>query len=109
MAWRKDEFSGEADFPINRENIRPDQLLLPMSEVQPSKITAFESELEELLRTGCLSNEVDVMRICFEYGVQRHHARPVLTKLKREGVIDIEFQVPDVQRLRSPRSIRMRK
>ena len=109
VAWRKDEFSGEADFPINRENIRPDQLLLPMSEVQPSKITAFESELEELLRGGRLSNEVDVMRVCFEYGVKRQHARPVLTKLKREGVIDIEFHVPDVQRLRSPRPIRMRK
>ena len=109
VAWRKDEFSGEADFPINRENIRPDQLLLPMSEVQPSKITAFESELEELLRGGRLSNEVDVMRVCFEYGVKRQHARPVLTKLKREGVIDIEFYVPDVQRLRSPRPIRMRK
>ena len=109
VAWRKDEFSGEADFPINRENIRPDQLLLPMSEVQPSKITAFESELEELLRGGRLSNEVDVMRVCFEYGVKRQHARPVLTKLKREGVIDIEFHVPDMQRLRSPRPIRMRK
>jgi len=45
VAWRTDEFSGEADFPINRENIRPDQLLLPMSEVQPSKIAVFESEL----------------------------------------------------------------
>ena len=79
-----------------------------MSEIQPSKITAFECELEELLRGGRLLNEVDVMRVCFEYGVKRQHARPVITKLKREGVIDIEFQVPDVQRLRSPRPIRMR-
>ncbi len=109
VAWRKDEFSGEADFPINRENIQPDQLLLPMSEVQPSKITVFENELEGLLRAGRLLNEVDVMRVCFEYGVKRQHARPVLAKLKREGVIDIEFQVPDVQRLHSPRPIRMRK
>ena len=107
VAWRKDEFSGEADFPINRENIRPDQLLLPMSEFQPSKITVFESELEGLLLGGRLLNEVDVMRVCFEYGVKRQHARPVLAKLKREGVIDIEFQVPDVQRFRSPRPIRI--
>jgi hypothetical protein len=109
VAWRKDEFSGEADFPIDRENIRPEQMLLPMTECQASKITAFESELEDLLRGGQLSNEVDVMRVCFEYGVKRQHARQVLTKLKREGVIDIEFQVPDVQGLRSPRPIRMRK
>lgn len=109
VAWRRDEFSGEADFSINRENIRPEQLLLPLNEFRPSKITAFESELEGLLRSGHLLDEVDVMRVCFENGVKRRHAKPVLAKLKREGVIDLDFQVPDVQRLRSPRPIRMRK
>lgn len=109
VAWRKDEFSGEADFPIDRENIRPGQLLLPMAEAQASKITAFETELENLLKDGRLSNEVDVMRVCFENGVKRQHSRPVLAKLKKEGVIDIEFYVPDVERLHSPRPIRMRK
>jgi three-Cys-motif partner protein len=109
VAWRKDEFSGEADFPIDRENIRPEQLLLPMTEVQASKITAFESELEHLLRSGRLSSEVDVMNVCFEHGVKRQHARAVLAKLKKEGVIDIDFYVPDVKRFREPRPIRMRK
>lgn len=109
VAWRRDEFSGEADFSINRENIRPEQLLLPLNEFRPSKITAFESELEGLLRSGQLSSEVDVMRVCFQNGVKRQHAKPVLAKLKRDGVIELDFQVPDVHRLRSPRSIRMRK
>ena len=49
------------------------------------------------------------MRVCFENGVKRQHAKPVLAKLKRDGVIELNFQVPDVQRLRSPRLIRMRK
>lgn len=109
VAWRKDEFSGEADFPIDRENIRPGQLLLPMAEVQTRKLTAFESELENLLRSGRLSSEVDVMKVCFEHGVKPQHARAVLTKLKKEGVIDIGFYVPDVERFREPRPIRMRK
>jgi three-Cys-motif partner protein len=109
VAWRQDEFSGEANFPIDRENIRPDQLLLPMTEVQPSKITVFENELEGLLRGGCLLNEVEVMRICFEYGVKRQHSRSVLSKLKKEGIIDLDFYVPDVQRIRSPRPIHMKK
>jgi hypothetical protein len=108
VAWRRDEFSGEADFSINRENIRPEQLLLPLNEVRPSKITAFEGELEGLLRSGLLSNEGDVMRACFESGVKRQHAKPVLAKLKREGVIDLDFLVPDVQRLHTPRPVRMR-
>lgn len=109
MAWRKDEFSGEADFPIDRENIRPGQMLLPMAEVQASKITAFENELERLLRDGHLVNEVDVMRVCFEYGVKRRHALPILTKLRKEAVIDIDFIVPDIQKFSCPRPVRMRK
>lgn len=109
VAWRQDGFSGEANFSIDRENIQPDQLLLPMTEVQPSKITVFENELEGLLRGGCLLNEVEVMRVCFEYGVKRQHARPVLSKLMKEGIIDLDFSVPDVQRIRSPRPIHMKK
>lgn len=81
-------------------------MLLPMEEVRPTKITAFEKELETLLRGGQLFNEADVMRVCFEHGVKRQHARPVLAKLKKEGVIDLDFQVPDVNRYRSPRQIR---
>ena len=108
VAWRSDEISGEANFSINRENIRAEQLLLPMDEVRPTKITAFESELEGLLRSGQLSHEGDVMRLCFESGVKRQDAKPVLAKLKREGVIDLDFQVPDVERYRAPRPIRMK-
>jgi three-Cys-motif partner protein len=109
VAWRQDEFSGEANFPIDRENIRPDQLLLPLTEIQPNKITVFENDLEALLRDGGILNEVDVMRVCFEYGVKRQHARPVLSKLKKEGVIDLDFSVPDVTNLHSPRPIHMKK
>jgi hypothetical protein len=65
--------------------------------------------LEGLLRDGGLLNEVDVMRVCFEYGVKRQHARPVLSKLKKEGVIDLDFSVPDVTNLHSPRPIHMKK
>jgi hypothetical protein len=77
-----------------------------MAEVKPSKIMAFESELDNLLKRGQLSNEADIMRLCFEHGVKRQHAKRVLTRLKRDGVIALDFQVPDVQRFRSPRLIR---
>jgi len=80
-----------------------------MTEVQASKVTAFENELEELLRGGRLLSEVDVTRVCFEYGVKRQHARSVLAKLRKEGIIDIEFQVPEIQGRRSPRPIFMKK
>jgi three-Cys-motif partner protein len=108
VAWQSDSISGEADFDIGRDNIRPDELLLPLAEMRPSKIAAFEAELEHLLRGGRLGNEIDVMQVCFDYGVKRQHAQSVLNKLKREGIIDLDFRVPDVKRLSAPRTIRMR-
>lgn len=108
VAWGTDEISGEANFDINREDIRPGEPMLPFPEMRPSKIAAFEGELEHLLRTGCLSNEAEVMRVCFEHGVKRQHAEPVLIKLKMENVIELDFRVPDIKRLDSPRPIRMK-
>jgi three-Cys-motif partner protein len=107
VAWSQDELNGEADFDINREDITPGQTFLPIDDFRPSKVSAFERELEHLLRAGNLQNEVDVMRVCFEHGVKRQHAEPVLSKLKREKIIDADFRVPDVRRLKSPRPIQL--
>ena len=109
VAWKKDEINGEADFDINRENIPSEQMLLPLEEFQPSKVRAFERDLEQRLRAGRLRNERDVMRVCFDHGVKRQHAAPVLAELKREKVIELDFRVPDVRCLDSPRPIRVKK
>ena len=108
VAWDNDQISGEANFDIDRENIREEEILLPLAEMRPNKIAAFESELEHLLRDGRLADELQVMRVCFEHGVKRQHATPVLTKLKLERVIELDFRVPDIRRLDSPRPIRLR-
>jgi three-Cys-motif partner protein len=108
VAWDNDEISGEANFDIDRENISEGEILLPLAEMRPTKIAAFESELENLLRKGKLVDEVQVMEVCFEHGVKRQHATPVLNKLKLEGVIELDFRVPDVRHLNSPRPIRLR-
>jgi hypothetical protein len=107
VAWDNDQISGEANFDIDRENIREEEILLPLAEMRPNKIAAFESELEHLLRDGRLTDELQVMRVCFEYGVRRQHATPVLSKLKLGRVIELDFRVPDIRRLDSPRPIRM--
>jgi three-Cys-motif partner protein len=108
VAWDNDEISGEANFDIDRENIRQGEMLLPLAEMRPNKIAAFESELEHLLRNGRLVDELQVMEVCFEYGVKRQHATPVLMKLKQEGVIELDFRVADVRRWNSPRPVRLK-
>lgn len=107
VAWNKDMINGEADFDINRDNVSPCEMLLPFESFKPSKITAFEGELERALRTGQLKDERDLVHFCFSYGVKRQHALSVLTKLKAEGVIEADFRVPQFKRLDSPRLIRL--
>jgi len=106
VAWKKDAINGEADFDINRDNIAPGELLLALDEFRPSKITAFERELEHLLRTGRLKNELHVVQVCFNHGVKRQQAENVLAKLKKERVIEADFRVPQFNP-KPPRPIKM--
>ena len=105
VAWKKDAINGEADFDINRDNIVPGEMLLALDVFRPSKITAFERELEQLLRAGRLKTELDVIRVCFDHGVKRQQAEVVLIKLKKDRVIDVDFRVPQVDRWKKPRPI----
>lgn len=109
VAWSQDQINGEADFDINRENIRADQMLLPIEGYRPSKLKAFEADLERGLRGGGLNDEAKVIQICFDHGVTRQHATSVLKKLKDDDVIDLAFRVPDIKRMNSPRPIHLRK
>jgi len=107
VAWKEDEISGEADFDIHRDNIKPGQPKFDLEEFRPTKVSAFERELDAILRAGTAHNERDVIDVCFRHGVKRQHATRVLSQLKAEGTIDLSFRVPDIRRLSNPRSIRL--
>jgi three-Cys-motif partner protein len=107
VAWANDQIAGEANFDIERENIQPGEGLLAFDLMRPNKVRVFEGDLEATLRAGKLKNEAEVVRFCVEAGMTCRHSAPVLKKLKKEGVISLEFQVPDVGKMRSPRSIRL--
>jgi three-Cys-motif partner protein len=108
VAWANDEIAGEANFDIERENIDANELVLPLEVMRPKKIGEFEMELEAVLRAGKMQSEAHVIRFCIEAGMTGRHSAPVLKKLKSEGVIELNFQVPNVGNLRSPRPIRMK-
>lgn len=103
VAWKKDEISGEADFDIHRDNIRAEQPKLDFG--APTKLWAFERDLDDLVRRRVVNNERDVIRVCFRHGVKRQHAESVLAELKKEGVIRISWRVPDIRKLEEPRPI----
>jgi hypothetical protein len=98
VAWHQDALNGEADFDIDRNNV---QLHL----YRPTKIGAFSEELENGLRQQSIRSERDVLELVFRHGVRREHAKPVLDQLKRAGVIECSFRVPQVDGFETPRPI----
>jgi hypothetical protein len=107
VAWANDKIAGEANFDIERENIGPSEGILPFEMMRPNKTRAFEKDLEETLRNRIIKTEADVVRFCIEAGMTCQHSSSVLKRLKAEKVIDINFWVPDVRNLKTPRPIRM--
>lgn len=105
VAWDMDPTNGEADFDIGGEGIRADQGEL--FEKMARKVGAFEAELAAQIKTGTIQNEKEVLQLCFVHGVRGRHAEDVLRRLKREKVIELEFRVPNVDKWRKPRPIRL--
>lgn len=106
VAWRNDEIRGEANFDIDREDIAPGDLMLPIQELRPRKIQAFEGDLEAELRERRMKSEADLVHFCIAAGMTCQHATPVLQKLKAEGVLDCDFRTPNVRNLDEPRPLR---
>jgi three-Cys-motif partner protein len=105
VAWANDEIRGEANFDIDREDIAPGDLLLPMEELRPKTIQGFEKDLEAELRKGQMKSEADLVHFCIAAGMTCQHAKPVLLKLKNEHVLQCDFRTPDVSRIGDPRPI----
>lgn len=108
VAWATDEIAGEANFDIERENIRPEEGILPLAEFRPNKIREFERELESKLRSGTVASEADIIRFSVESGMTCRHSAPVLKKLKDEGVLELGFRVPDVKKFTYPRPVKLK-
>lgn len=107
VAWANDEIAGEANFDIERENISPGEGILNLDVMRPNKQREFEGELSAAITTGSIKTEADLLRFCIEAGMTSRHSAPVLKELKRKGVIDLDFQVPDIKRMKAPRAIRL--
>ncbi len=108
VCWNRDRRFGEANFDIERDSIHPDELLLNLDEMRPNKVRNFEIELEKNIVSGSLVFEGDLIRFCFEYGMTLRHSSLVLKKLKKQGVIDIDFRIPDISKIKHSRRIRIK-
>jgi three-Cys-motif partner protein len=105
VAWKNDDIRGEANFDIDRENLVHGELLLPFEDMRPKKIQAFESDLEQAIRSQRISTEMDLIQFAIAAGMTCKHCKPVVCQLKESGVIKCEFSSPNIRNFRSPRSI----
>lgn len=101
IAWQQDEMNGEADFDVDRNNVQP-------SLIHPTKVSAFEEDLESGLLTEGIRDERDILTLVFRHGVLRQHAKPVLKRLKSSGTIQCSFRVPSVAGFKNPRPLSLK-
>lgn len=108
-AWKKDAVSGEANFDIDRTDIKEDQPFLCFEELRPTKIRKFESDLETGIRDGLIGNEQEILSFCIYKGFTGAHATTILMKLKKEGVIALDFRTPQIENFYRPRNLKLNK
>ena len=96
VAWKMDPVVGTANFDIEREGIDVNQtVLFPGMEV-PNKVQLFRYELEEAVSSGRCTNERDIISLCHKHGVCRQHSTEVLSQMKKSGLIECQFKVPNI-------------
>ncbi len=111
VAWQKDKLNGEADYDLNREDFRDIEPYLPMIDMfgKPKKKQIFEAALEKAIRDGELTTETALYLYCLENGMLPSHASPVLSKLKKEGIVECAFMMPIRESLKEPRAFRVKR
>jgi three-Cys-motif partner protein len=109
VAWQKDKLNGEADYDLNREDFRDIEPYLPMIDMfaKPKKKQIFEAAIEKAIREGELTTETDLYLYSLGNGMLPSQASPVLSKLKRDGVIECAFVTPRKESLKAPRAFRV--
>jgi three-Cys-motif partner protein len=105
VAWGNAPRSGGANYDIDRENIGVNELMLPFDEMRPKKVQEFGSLLESSIRSGQVTDETDLIRICLNSYMLRGQSKGVIQKLKKEGVIKTDIQTPRIDFWYKPRKI----
>ncbi|MDA3905408.1 MAG: hypothetical protein PF484_04960 [Bacteroidales bacterium] len=91
IAWDKNKINGEADYDIDDDETKA-QLLLnfdsPEKSKQPTKIEAFQYELEKFLKRKKVVNNRDIYYFTFAHGHIARHTREKLKELKNRNLIN---------------------
>ena len=84
--WKLDDKTGQANYDIDRENI--DDSVPYLIQPVPRKVTLIKMLSASLIKNGMLRTNRDVLVHYLTNGMLCSHAKPVLAKLRTEGVIE---------------------
>ncbi|MFN8114946.1 MAG: three-Cys-motif partner protein TcmP [Bacteroidia bacterium] len=87
--WGIDKERGEANFDIDNENLKNNQIDMFTCEVKrANKIEVFEDELEDLFRKKQFKTTKDLYLFGLSHGFLPSHIKPVVTKMINAKVIE---------------------
>ncbi|MBC6493029.1 three-Cys-motif partner protein TcmP [Flavihumibacter stibioxidans] len=94
IAWRRNATNGEANFDIDEDAKKVQGDLFGGR--QMTKVEKFKEELEVLILSGHLINNMQVLIYTYESGHIPGHSTTVLKKLKKEEKIDYSGLTPGI-------------
>lgn len=85
IAWKKNSINGEADYDIDKDNVK-NQLVLnfenPNNSKKLTKIEAFEENLEKFIKSRGTVTNIQLYYFTYENGHISEHTKKVLRNLK---------------------------
>jgi three-Cys-motif partner protein len=104
-AWSMDKLRGEADYDIDREDIREGEPSLFADMNKPKKTQLFEQQFEAEVLAGKLPTTGAIYDYVLQQGFLLKHANPVLRRLKKAGQIDGNITGIEYSALKLPEPI----
>ena len=94
IAWKRNETNGEADFDID-EDKKKEQLEM-FEEKKMTKVEKFKIEVEELILSGKLKDNAEVLIHTYLSGHIPSHSSEVVRRLKKDQKISFDGKTPGI-------------
>lgn len=97
ICWQLDPRNGEANYSIEDDDKAAILSNMDSSVAPFSKTERFAKELREKLLFGEFNNEHELAEFCYDCCMLPKHCSKTLSRMKREGLIDVTFTSPSLR------------
>lgn len=94
VAWKKNGMNGQANFDMYNDAKKAQLTLDFFGEKRLTKIEDFQQRLENAVRNGEISSNLEALHFTYNEGHIPSHAKERLIELKRQGVVNYDGLSP---------------